>query len=68
MKEVCEKYHLGSEDELNKSELTGGVKSSDTIIEGYLRMQKSASLTPEKTIMHLAKYSLLYCWVHKVKF
>merc|ERR1711971_1339220 len=64
VKEVCEKYHLGSEDELNKSELTG-VKSSDTNIESYLRMQQSASLAPEKTIMHLAKYSLLYCWVHK---
>ena len=61
MKEVCEKYHLGPEDELNKSELTG-VESS----EENLRMQKSSSLSPEKTLMHLSKYSLLYCWVHKV--
>merc|ERR1711971_629384 len=66
VKEVCEKYHLvGSEDELNKSELTGGVKSSDTIAENFSRMQKSANLPPEKTIMHLAKYSLLYSWIHK---
>jgi len=56
VKEVCERYHLGAEDEL-----ADGVKSN----EEYLRMQKSASLSPEKTLMHLAKYSLLYCWVHK---
>ena len=61
VKEVCERYHLGPEDELNKSELTG-VESS----EENLRMQKSSSLSPEKTLMHLSKYSLLYCWVHKV--
>ena len=66
MKEVCKRHHLGSEDELtgvksDEDDLTG-VKSD----EEYLRMQKSASLSPEKTLMHLSKYSLLYCWVHKV--
>ena len=56
VKEVCERYHLGAEDDL------AGVKLN----EEYLKMQKSGSLSPEKTLMHLAKYSLLYCWVHKV--
>ena len=50
--------------ELNKSELTG-VKTNTN--EDYLKMQNLASLSPEKTMMHLAKYSMLYCWVHKVK-
>ena len=35
--------------------------------EKYQQMERDASLAPEKTIMHLAKYSLLYCWVHKVE-
>ena len=47
---------------LNKSELTGVNTNED-----YLKMQNLASLSPEKTMMHLAKYSLLYCWVHKVE-
>merc|ERR1719400_713039 len=62
VKEVCKKYHLGSMAEMNKSELTG-VKTNTN--EDYLKMQNLASLSPEKTMMHLAKYSLLYCWIHK---
>ena len=59
VKTVCERYHLGTEVQ------PSSVSNSEE--EKYQKMERDASLAPEKTIMHLAKFSLLYCWVHKVE-
>jgi len=57
VKTVCERYHLGTE--------VKPTSVSNSEEEEYQRLERDASLAPEKTIMHLAKFSLLYCWVHK---
>ena len=49
VKEVCEKYGLRPEDKTRK----------------YKALQKRASLPPEKSLMYLPTFNLLYCWVHK---
>ena len=49
VKEVCEKYGLRPEDKTRK----------------FKALQKRASLPPERSLMHLEPFSLLYCWVHK---
>ena len=59
VKTVCERYHLGTE--------VKPTSVSNSEEEKYQKMERDASLAPEKTIMHLAKFSLLYCWVHKVE-
>ena len=49
VKEVCEKFGLRPEDKTKK----------------YKALQKRASLPPEKSLMYLPTFNLLYCWVHK---
>ena len=49
VKEVCEKFGLRPEDKTKK----------------YKALQKRASLPPERSLMYLPTFNLLYCWVHK---
>jgi len=46
---TCEKYGLRPEDKTRK----------------FKALQKRASPSPERSLMHLKPFSLLYCWVHK---
>lgn len=49
VKGVCKKYGLRMEDKVKQQKA----------------LQKRASLPPERSLMYLPPFSLLYCWVHK---
>jgi hypothetical protein len=51
---TCEKYGLGSD----------AIKKNSTPNK-YQVMEKNAWVSPEKTLLHLPQWSLLYCWIRK---
>ena len=73
---VCRKYGLENRQNnidhekanawtFNETRLNNGTRREETIF--YERMLESASRPIEKSLMHLEKHSLLYCWIHKVR-
>ena len=71
---VCRKYGLGKRQNnidhekpwnLNETRFNNDTRIEETRF--YERMLKSASRPIEKSLMHLEKNSLLYCWIHKVR-
>ena len=73
---VCRKYGLGNKQDtidyekatawtFNETRLNNGTRREETRF--YERMLESASRPIEKSLMHLEKNSLLYCWIHKVR-
>ena len=75
---VCRKYGLGNrqntiyyENEkakgrtFNETRFNNDSRREETRF--YERMLESASRPIEKSLMHLEKNSLLYCWIHKVR-
>ena len=72
---VCRKYGLGNkQDTIDYEKATAWTFNetrfnNDTRVETrfYERMLESASRLIEKSLMHLEKNLLLYCWIHKVR-
>ena len=72
---VCRKYGLGNRQNIIDNEKANAWIfnetrfNNDTRVETrfYERMLESASRPIEKSLMHLEKNSLLYCWIHKVR-
>ena len=52
---TCEKYGLGSD----------AIIDNNTTHNKYQVMEKNAWVSPEKTLLHLPQWSLLYCWIRK---
>ena len=72
---VCRKYGLGNRQNIIDHEKANAWTfnetrfNNDTRVETrfYERMLESASRLIEKSLMHLEKNLLLYCWIHKVR-
>ena len=73
---VCRKYGLGNMQNTDDHEKANGWTFDETRFNNdtrrvetkfYERMLKSAIRPIEKSLMHLKKNSLLYCWIHKVR-
>ena len=74
---VCRKYGLGKRQNtnanhekanawtFNETRFNNDTRREETRF--YERMLESASRPIEKSLMHLEKHSLLYCWIHKVR-
>ena len=75
VKAVCRKYGLGNRQNIIEHEKANAWTfnetrfNNDTRVETrfYERMLESASRLIEKSLMHLEKNLLLYCWIHKVR-
>ena len=73
---VCRKYGLGNRQNnidpekanawtFNETGFNDDTRREETRF--YERMLGSSSRPIEKSLMHLEKNSLLYCWIHKVR-
>ena len=73
---VCRKYGLANRRNtidhekanvwtFNETRFNNDTRGEETRF--YERMLESASRPIEKSLMHLEKNSLLYCWIHKVR-
>ena len=53
---------------MEKGGTSNGVEREKNETGFYKRMLETAGRPVERSLMHLEQHSLLYCWIHKVRF